>query len=206
MHPPAGQSPGLVEDKMGRPRQRFNGMAARHQHVRQRPRGADREQIGRDLVGAGEGEGRQEAAAQSARCAPRLRAVEDPARRSRRAVRERLSQTQAGGLERLCARAYRVGAAHHARLLEARVQPLSRASGQILGFAALPSPEGGPFFAFSQKKSSGLSIPAGVARRDGRARHSGHRTPGSEPVGDRDDSIHDSGQSHERLRGGRSAA
>ena len=41
-----------------------------------------------------------------------------------------------------------------------------------------------PFFAFSPKKSLGLSIPAGVVRRDGRARHSGHRTPGSEPVGD----------------------
>ena len=34
------------------------------------------------------------------------------------------------------------------------------------------------------KKVSGLSIPAGVVRRDGRARHSGRRTPGSEPVGD----------------------
>src|SRR6476619_5571950 len=43
---------------------------------------------------------------------------------------------------------------------------------------------GGPFFALLQKKSSGLSIQAGVVRRDGRARDSGHRRPGSATVGE----------------------
>ena len=105
-----------------------------------------------------------------------------------RALHLRLPQAQACRLERICRSAHRVGAAHHARLLASvagwRAPTLQHASGQILGFAALPSRREGPFSRSCQKKSSGLSIQAGVVRRDGRARDSGHRTPGSATVGE----------------------
>jgi len=64
------------------------------------------------------GKGRQAPAAQYARCAARLRAVRHPALRSRRAFHLGLSEAEACRLERICRAVDRVGAAHHARLLE----------------------------------------------------------------------------------------
>ena len=111
-NPYAMQAAVLIAGLDGIENKRDPGDAARYRHVRRRAHG----------------EGRQEAATQSARCFTRARGFADLAQRLGRTLHLRISEAQTCRLGRVRRAAHRVGAAYDARLLRNR----STASGLVL--------------------------------------------------------------------------